>query len=75
LLTTNLPLDNALTRRAIDLPGYGPQPSIRLTKTLGEVIGERAASRLYEMCTIVDLTGTKDYRQHLQAKRGTKPFD
>jgi DNA replication protein DnaC len=32
-------------------------------KGLTEIIGERARSRLHEMCRIVDLSGTADYRE------------
>ena len=32
------------------------------TRTLGEVIGVRARSRLHEMCRVVNMPGVEDYR-------------
>ncbi len=50
IATTNLP-DHELAGKNKDY-----------RKTLAEVIGERARSRLHEMCRIVDLSGAPDYR-------------
>jgi DNA replication protein DnaC len=51
IATTNLP-DHDLVGKDKDYA----------RKSLGEVIGQRARSRLHEMCRIVDLSGTADYR-------------
>ncbi len=40
-------------------------------RSLSEVIGQRARSRLHEMCLIVDLSGVQDYR--LRPKRHLRP--
>jgi DNA replication protein DnaC len=64
IVTTNL----AMFPRVYNEPsgsGFGRQ-----AKTLGEVIGERAKSRLMEMCTILDLSGVADYRER-HAKQPT----
>jgi DNA replication protein DnaC len=57
IATTNLP-DHELVGKDKD---YGP-------KTLGEVIGRRARSRLHEMCKVVEIS-VKDYRFKSPAKR------
>lgn len=58
IATTNLPdpdAGGATTRRsALDKP--------ELRRTLAEQIGERARSRLFEMCTVVRIHHTEDYR-------------
>ncbi len=51
IATTNLP-DHELNGKSKDYA----------RKTLTEVIGERARSRLHEMCRILDLSGMPDYR-------------
>ena len=51
IATTNLP-DHELAGKNKDYA----------RKTLSEVIGERARSRLHEMCRILDLSGIPDYR-------------
>lgn len=58
--TTNLPLESEIstTRTA----GGGP----RYSRTLPELIGARAASRLYEMCRIVRMPPIPDYRQSIR---------
>lgn len=40
-------------------------------RSLSEVIGQRARSRLHEMCLIVDLSGVQDYR--LRPRRPQRP--
>lgn len=56
IVTTNIPL----VARTVTPPGAA---YARQSRTLGEVIGERAKSRLIEMCTIVDLFGVADFRE------------
>lgn len=51
IATTNLPNENP-----------SPGESDYRRKTLGEVIGQRARSRLNEMCRVVDMSGVPDYR-------------
>jgi DNA replication protein DnaC len=54
IATTNLEMDD-------NMPSGGGAPVSR--KSIGEVIGLRARSRLFEMCTIVRLRGIADYRE------------
>lgn len=58
IATTNLPdpdAGSATTQRsALDKPEY--------RRTLADHIGERARSRLFEMCTVVRIRHTEDYR-------------
>lgn len=42
--------------------GVTPSGYVRPGKTLGEVIGERARSRLFEMCRVVRMPSVEDYR-------------
>jgi DNA replication protein DnaC len=42
--------------------GFTPSGSARGGKTLAEVIGERARSRLFEMCRVVKMPAVEDYR-------------
>ncbi|MEJ7605450.1 MAG: ATP-binding protein [Bryobacteraceae bacterium] len=53
IATTNLPD-----------PTLGSMP--RMVKSLGEVVGERARSRLLEMCTWVNMTGIEDRRERVR---------
>ena len=57
LVSTNLPVapsgSGALTPSGKERPGV----------TLNEVIGDRACSRLHEMCMFLDLRGMPDYRK------------
>lgn len=53
IATTNLP-DHELASKDKDYS----------RKTLGEVIGQRARSRLHEMCRIIDMSGVPDYRMN-----------
>ena len=57
IATTNLPLDQGTVSGSTS--GGAP----RFEKTLAEVIGPRSASRLAEMCLIVDFKGLPDYRR------------
>jgi DNA replication protein DnaC len=56
--TTNLPDPDAgsviIQRSGLDKPEY--------RRTLAEHIGTRARSRLFEMCTVVRIHHTEDYR-------------
>jgi DNA replication protein DnaC len=49
-----------------NLPDRDSTDPIELRKSLGEVIGQRARSRLHEMCRIVKMPNVEDYR----VKRG-----
>jgi DNA replication protein DnaC len=49
-----------------NLPDRDSTDPIELRKSLGEVIGQRARSRLYEMCRVVRMPAVEDYR----VKRG-----
>jgi DNA replication protein DnaC len=60
IATTNLPLEPVAM-------GATEGGSIRNSRTLPEVIGMRAASRLYEMCRIIDMSGIPDYRPGITA--------
>ena len=55
IATTNLP-DNEL------VADYKVGTTVVHKKTLGEVIGMRARSRLYEMCRVIRMPGVEDYR-------------
>lgn len=55
IATTNLP-DNEL------VADYKVGTTTVHKKTLGEVIGMRARSRLYEMCRVIKMPGVEDYR-------------
>jgi DNA replication protein DnaC len=59
LATTNLP-DPDITGRVVESSGPGGTPIYK--KTLAEVIGERARSRLFEMCRILRMPAVEDYR-------------
>jgi DNA replication protein DnaC len=63
IATTNLP-DPDITGRVVESSGPGGSPIYK--KTLAEVIGERARSRLFEMCRTVRMPSVEDYR----VKRG-----
>lgn len=59
LATTNLPdpgAGDAVVQRA---PGVA---QVEYKRTLGEHIGERALSRLFEMCSVIRIWGVPDYR-------------
>jgi DNA replication protein DnaC len=57
--TTNLPDPDAGHEATA---GYTPSGLARSGKTLGEVIGERARSRLFEMCRVVRMPAVEDFR-------------
>jgi DNA replication protein DnaC len=60
IATTNLP-DTEMGQRDSALRAEG-SAKYELRRTLGEAIGARARSRLFEMCTIVKMFGAPDYR-------------
>jgi DNA replication protein DnaC len=53
IATTNLDVDDAV---------YQDSAGVRPKKTLAEVIGLRARSRLFEMCRVVRMPSVEDYR-------------
>lgn len=55
IATTNLPDEDRV-------PDYKVGNSVVYKKTLAEVIGVRARSRLYEMCKVVRMPAVEDYR-------------
>ena len=60
IATTNLPdpaAGDSLVTRPGELPG-----TPRIMKSLAELIGERARSRLFEMCRVVKMPSVEDYR-------------
>lgn len=59
IATTNLQLQKPESSRRKN----SETSTVDYKRTLGEVIGVRAQSRLYEMCRIVDLSGIGDYRE------------
>jgi DNA replication protein DnaC len=59
IATTNLPDPGAGDTVVQRTPGPG---HVEYRITLGERIGERARSRLFEMCTVVRIWGVGDYR-------------
>lgn len=59
ITTTNLP-DPDVTGNRVDYVTAGG--TVVHTKTLGEVIGMRARSRLFEMCRVVRMPVVEDYR-------------
>lgn len=60
IATTNLPVEQTLGKT--DGAPYSANPANYQSKTLGEIIGWRAVSRLHEMCRIVRMPITADYR-------------
>jgi DNA replication protein DnaC len=61
IATTNLPdpaLGDTLVIKGVG--DFGASP--RLSKSLAEVIGERARSRLFEMCRVVKMPAVEDHR-------------
>ena len=59
IATTNLP-DDEITGKAIGYTGPGGSPVYK--KSLAEAIGLRARSRLFEMCKLIRMPATEDYR-------------
>ena len=59
IATTNLS-DPDFTGRIVDYKDAGGMPVHK--KTLAEAIGPRARSRLYEMCRVIKMQVTEDYR-------------
>lgn len=56
IATSNLPIETRLG--AVTTPGG----TVRYDRSLAEVIGRRSASRLYEMCRVVEMPDLPDYR-------------
>jgi DNA replication protein DnaC len=63
IATTNLP-DRDITGQVVEYTSAGGKPVHK--KELSEVIGQRARSRLFEMCRVVRMPAVEDYR----VKRG-----
>ena len=59
IVTTNLP-DPDMGGATIDRSGVGGAP--RFKTTLEERVGERARSRLFEMCKVIRMPNANDYR-------------
>jgi DNA replication protein DnaC len=59
IATSNLPLEARLGAATT------PAGTLRYEKSLAEVIGRRSASRLYEMCRIVEMPDLPDYRPNI----------
>ena len=59
IATTNLP-DPDITGKVADYTAAGGVAVYK--KTLGEAIGQRARSRLFEMCKVIKMQVTEDYR-------------
>jgi DNA replication protein DnaC len=59
IATSNLP-DPDITGKIVDYTGAGGVAVYK--KTLAEAIGTRARSRLFEMCKVIRMPATEDYR-------------
>jgi DNA replication protein DnaC len=59
IATTNLP-DPDVTGKMVEYTGAGGVAVYK--KTLAEAIGTRARSRLFEMCKVIRMSATEDYR-------------
>jgi DNA replication protein DnaC len=59
IATTNL-VDPDIAGPHFDTPGHSSGQNFRVT--LEQRIGERARSRLFEMCTVIRMPGVEDYR-------------
>ncbi|MBZ5605947.1 MAG: ATP-binding protein [Acidobacteriia bacterium] len=59
ITTTNLP-DQDVTGKSVEYTGAGGVAVYK--KTLAEAIGMRARSRLFEMCKVIRMPSTEDYR-------------
>jgi DNA replication protein DnaC len=59
IATTNLP-DTDVTGKAVEYTGAGGVAVYK--KTLSEMIGSRARSRLFEMCRVIRMPAVEDYR-------------
>ena len=59
IATTNLP-DPDITGKSVEYTGAGGVAVYK--KTLSEAIGTRARSRLFEMCKVIRMQATEDYR-------------
>lgn len=66
LVTTNLP-DEDITGPVLN---YVSEGGLRVQqKTLSEIIGQRARSRLFEMCRVIKMPATEDYRVQTRVAR------
>jgi DNA replication protein DnaC len=59
IATTNLP-DPDITGKSVEYTGAGGVAVYK--KTLADAIGSRARSRLFEMCKVIRMPATEDYR-------------
>jgi DNA replication protein DnaC len=59
IATTNLP-DQDVGGKQVEYTGAGGTPVYK--KTLSEMIGTRARSRLFEMCKVIQMPAVEDYR-------------
>jgi DNA replication protein DnaC len=59
IATTNLP-DPDITGKSVEYTGAGGVAVFK--KTLADAIGSRARSRLFEMCKVIRMPATEDYR-------------
>jgi DNA replication protein DnaC len=59
IATTNLP-DQDVGGKEVEYTGAGGTPVYK--KTLSEMIGTRARSRLFEMCKVIRMPAVEDYR-------------
>jgi len=59
IATTNVP-DPDVNGKQVDYLGAGGTPVYK--KALGEMIGIRARSRLFEMCRVIQMPAIEDYR-------------
>jgi DNA replication protein DnaC len=62
IATTNLP-DPDAGSAIVQRPAPGDKPEYR--RTLGEGVGMRARSRLFEMCRIIRMPAVEDYRMKI----------
>ena len=67
IATTNFP-DPDMGGIAVQKTGPGSAAKYTVHDTLEERIGARARSRLFEMCTVVQMWGLADYRQRPRRK-------
>lgn len=61
IATTNLP-DELVGDKTVEKMPLGAPQKYLVKRTLGEQLGERARSRLFEMCRAIRIKGVNDYR-------------